>query len=372
MLVSDFPNNYEIVVNPELPGTGKWGVPEVYIPQGFKTKAFGGHLILRVKVGQQWRIWHVQAEENSQIWTTPDPERMLIAGTEGTFYVSVKDPSDAIRIKLHSLSVTPLKERGILLLNDYFRVVALDSSGIRWQTPGLFDDNMTIKAIQGDKIICSGFSLSNIDEEVEVMIDISTGAVLEEGKRRPKKSPLLGWFAKGSKKRKGLVSKLRRQKPHCACCGQEIGNHLPALTFEAPVQWQDDYAGKPGALLDTDFCVINNEAFFIRTVLRIPILDSKESLEWGVWVSLSEENFERYKQVYGTDEELDEEPYFGWFCNEIHIYPKCLGIKTLVHLQGGGQRPVIELDHENPHPLCQEQHNGITLKRAHEIIKTLL
>ncbi len=125
-------------------------------------------------------------------------------------------------------------------------------------------------------------------------------------------------------------------------------------------------------MLDTDFCTINNEVFFIRTVLRIPIIDSKQPFEWGIWVSLSEKNLKRYKKVYGTDKELEEEPYFGWFSNDIKLYPECLGIKTRVHLQGGGLRPLLELDHENPHPLCQEQHNGITLKRAHAIIKTLL
>ena len=125
-------------------------------------------------------------------------------------------------------------------------------------------------------------------------------------------------------------------------------------------------------MLDTDFCIIDNEAYFVRTVLRIPIIDSKEHLEWGVWVSLSEKNFKRYRRVYGKDEELKEKPYFGWLSNQLGDYQDCLEIKTSVHLQGGGMRPLLELDHANAHPLCQEQHNGIALKRAHQIIKESL
>ena len=143
------------------------------------------------------------------------------------------------------------------------------------------------------------------------------------------------------------------------------------MAFAAPGYWQDDFAGRPGYMLDSDFCVINNEAYFARTVLRIPIINSKESFEWGVWVSLSEQSFKRYQKVYGTKAELDEKPYFGWLSNQLQGYPDCLEIKTQVHLQGGSMRPLLELDHANPHPLCQEQHDGISLEKAHQRIKEL-
>jgi hypothetical protein len=240
MLINDFPNNYEIIVNPELPGTGKWGVPEVYIPQGFKPKTLGGHLILRINVDQKWQVWHVDSDENSEVWTAPDPDRILIAGIEGALYVSLKDPSDIIKFKLYSLNVTSVKEHGVLLLNDYFRVMALDSSGIRWQTSELVEDDMTIKAIDGDRVICSGFSLSNIDEEVKIVLDISTGAVLKDTTRPPKKSPLQRFRTRLSLFRRGKSS----PKPDSACevCGfytffsDERGRYLICpVCF-----WEDD------------------------------------------------------------------------------------------------------------------------------------
>lgn len=162
---------------------------------------------------------------------------------------------------------------------------------------------------------------------------------------------------------------LLRPSVKCTYCGRGMKHHLPALAYMAPDYWQEEFKGKAGHSLKSDFCTINNETFFVRTVLRIPIVDSDETLEWGVWVSLSETNFKRYDKVFGTKGELDEEPYFGWLSNQLDGYPDCLEIKTRVHLQGGGRRPLLELDHDNPHLLCQEQHHGITLQRAHEIIE---
>ena len=106
-------------------------------------------------------------------------------------------------------------------------------------------------------------------------------------------------------------------------------------------------------------------------MIEIPVLDNDETFNWGVWVSLRKENFKRYFEVYGTQDELKEKPYFGWLSNEIPIYPKTLNIKTHVHLQGTTLRPKIELDHSNDHPLCQEQHTGISMARVHEIIEAV-
>lgn len=154
----------------------------------------------------------------------------------------------------------------------------------------------------------------------------------------------------------------------CSCCGQAIASELPALAFGSPAYWDESFVNQPGNHLTTDFCQINDEAFFVRCVLRIPIMSSDQVLEWGVWVSVSEANFQKYQKVFGTRKERKEEPYFGWLSNELPGYKNCLSIKTNIHLQGGGMRPLVELDHEDNHSLCQHQHGGITMKQAHQYI----
>ena len=154
----------------------------------------------------------------------------------------------------------------------------------------------------------------------------------------------------------------------CSCCGQTISDELPALAFDAPTYWDESLASQPGNALTTDFCQVHDEAFFVRCVLQIPIKESGQALEWGVWVSLSETNFRQYQKVFGTRKERKEEPYFGWLSNELPGYKNCLSIKTNIHLQGGGMRPLVELDHEDNHLLCQHQHGGITMKQAHQYV----
>jgi hypothetical protein len=205
MLHTNFPHNYEIITNPELPGTGQWSVPEFYVPQDFMPKPNKGHLILKLEVNHKRQVWHVDAGETSEIWTTPDPDRILIDSIEGAIYVSAKDPQDTIKINLYGLRVTPAKEHGLLLLNDYFSLLALDVTGIRWQTPALFFDDMTIMTINDNKVVCSGLSLNSIDEEAKVVLDISTGRVLQNYEPQSSKQPFRGplsWLQRKAKRGK--------------------------------------------------------------------------------------------------------------------------------------------------------------------------
>ncbi len=141
-------------------------------------------------------------------------------------------------------------------------------------------------------------------------------------------------------------------------------------SFNTPAYWEDEFAGKDQDhyFLNEDICFIDGKDFFVRGVIEIPVIDGDQTFGYGVWVSLSKENFKKYVEVFGTKKELKEKPYFGWLSNQLSWYPDTLGIKTHVHLQGNKLRPKIELDHDNAHPLCQEQHNGITMERVHEII----
>ena len=117
------------------------------------------------------------------------------------------------------------------------------------------------------------------------------------------------------------------------------------FAFNAPYYWTDELAEKDpeNNFINTDMCVISGRDFFVRGVIEIPVLDNDETFNWGVWVSLSKENFKRYFEVYGTQDELREKPYFGWLSNEIPIYPKTLNIKTHVRLQGNTLRPKSSL-----------------------------
>ena len=43
-------------------------------------------------------------------------------------------------------------------------------------------------------------------------------------------------------------------------------------------------------MLNNDICTIDGKEHYVRGCLEIRVLDSMESLVWGVWVSVSEDS----------------------------------------------------------------------------------
>lgn len=149
----------------------------------------------------------------------------------------------------------------------------------------------------------------------------------------------------------------------CSAC-DEVHEGAPSFSFNAPIQhsWLTD-AEKTDAHLGTDLCYVGEDRF-IRVCLEVPIFGVEAPFMWGVWVSLSQSNFERYRDTY--DEPVEEDEYFGWFCNRLPFYPDTLNLKTLVHPRSGGIRPRLELE-QTDHPLSIDFHNGLTIAKAQEI-----
>jgi hypothetical protein len=138
---------------------------------------------------------------------------------------------------------------------------------------------------------------------------------------------------------------------------------LPDIGF----RWPDPYFVVPEPERATrvwgtaDACVIDNEDFFIRGVILIPIRDEPLKFGIGVWVSQKRENFETYMKHYDTP---SIGPFFGWLSNRLPFYERdTWALKTMARFQGSGKRPLIDLE-PSDHPLCVDYSSGITLDRA--------
>lgn len=156
----------------------------------------------------------------------------------------------------------------------------------------------------------------------------------------------------------------------CVSCG-EVHEDLPDLSFDRPSYAADipDDEFEKRVKLNEDLCVIDDEYYFIRGVLKIPIPENEQDLGFGVWVSQKKENFETYLDNYDTP---DIGPFFGWLSNEFKFGGEpTLNLKTMAHFQGDGQRPLIELD-ESDHPLSMAQRNGISIDEAWKIVHEYL
>jgi hypothetical protein len=152
----------------------------------------------------------------------------------------------------------------------------------------------------------------------------------------------------------------------CATCGK-VHDDLPDIGHDRPAQWwgvPEEERGKR-IRLTSDTCVIDDQDYFIRGVIDLPIHDYPRELGFGVWVSLKKENFMKYLENWDSDK---IGPFFGWLCTRIAYYHEdTRSLKTMVHFRTGGLRPIIELERTD-HPLAVDQREGISLDKAWDIV----
>jgi hypothetical protein len=73
-----------------------------------------------------------------------------------------------------------------------------------------------------------------------------------------------------------------------------------------------------------DMIVLDGQHFFFRACLEIPIENTDERFLWGLWVSVSKENFGRYLDTF--DEAKPTGRYFSWLGNNLPGYPSVRGL----------------------------------------------
>jgi hypothetical protein len=90
-----------------------------------------------------------------------------------------------------------------------------------------------------------------------------------------------------------------------------------------------------------------------------------------VWASFSEKNFVRATDLWEKSGGETEPPYFGWLSTHLSPYADPVNLKTSVHTEPVGERPLIELE-ATDHPLAIEQSRGITIDRIKQIAELIL
>lgn len=148
----------------------------------------------------------------------------------------------------------------------------------------------------------------------------------------------------------------------------EIGTlayRRPSLFLEIPEE-EIDLRTK----CNEDLCVIDDEKFFIRGVLKLPIRETDNHFAWGVWIQVAQVDFERYLDLWDTENVTDETSMTGHLANEIETYVGSEGLEVHVHLQAEKQRPLFVVDSEQ-HPLGVDQRIGITSERVTQFWQAL-
>ena len=158
----------------------------------------------------------------------------------------------------------------------------------------------------------------------------------------------------------------------CVACG-EIHDGIPAWHFAAPVQAlaipKEDRRNR--VELTEDDCVIDGDQFYLKGLLEIPIQDTSQPFTWGVWVSVSEESYVRFSELFDDPLRESGEWFFGWLCSSVPGYPDTQLLKTNLRVREYPMRPLIELE-PTDHPLAIDQREGINRDRAVGMAQSLL
>jgi hypothetical protein len=165
---------------------------------------------------------------------------------------------------------------------------------------------------------------------------------------------------------------LKQRQWRCSRC-EELHEGLIEFGASVPDHWRGSDELSPNSAVATsenfvseDLCVIDNKDFFVRCILRLPLLRSGgDYYAYGVWSTLSKKNFMTYVEHFDSGT-YDDAGWFGWFATGLPGYPETRGLKCNVIPQPGRQRPLIELQ-ETDHPLYREQRDGIGYDRLLEI-----
>jgi hypothetical protein len=152
----------------------------------------------------------------------------------------------------------------------------------------------------------------------------------------------------------------------CSSCGLEHTG-LP-LSFAA--DYPDRYANldrearELRAIAGSDQCIIDQEEFYIRGCLEIPIIGTSEVFLWGLWARVKETAFDEISDHWESEgREKTIGPYKGRLANALSIYPDTLNQCLEVQIKPVGSRPLFILeDAENL--LAIEQRNGLTPQQA--------
>ena len=93
----------------------------------------------------------------------------------------------------------------------------------------------------------------------------------------------------------------------CSTC-DEIHKGIPSFGTKAPNYYYSIPKNEISerVFLTTDTCVIDNENFFVRGCLEFPVIGYLEKFSFGAWVSLSEENFYRFEELYDKENRENE------------------------------------------------------------------
>jgi hypothetical protein len=157
----------------------------------------------------------------------------------------------------------------------------------------------------------------------------------------------------------------------CSVCGEHHDQRLLDVRLALPhvIHLLDAGARTRRAWLADDFAVLDDERFFVRGLLELPIPRLEDRFAYGSWVEVSMRDFQELMRHWHDDEQFDAVECT--VANELEPYHGTLGLHATLRATAADRLPAIELA-DAPHDLVDAQRHGISVGRSDELAAVVL
>ncbi len=115
------------------------------------------------------------------IFACPRPDDLLAVAGGYAYLIDTLAPEHCLHLPLRPVAhILPAPTAGLILLAGFHTVLALDATGIRWQSARLSWEGITLTHVDADHLHGTGWNLQS-DREVPFTVDLLTGAHLGGG-----------------------------------------------------------------------------------------------------------------------------------------------------------------------------------------------
>jgi hypothetical protein len=158
----------------------------------------------------------------------------------------------------------------------------------------------------------------------------------------------------------------------CDVCGETHAGETRDIRMglPQPIFLLDEDERERRAFVDGDFAALDDDRFFVRALLELPIDGEDGYFGYGTWVEVSREDMERLGELWHDEEAEATGPFPGALANELSPYAFTEGLPVRIRLRDVRRLPLVELDEAN-HELVRAQRRGISGHRAHELAATV-
>jgi hypothetical protein len=110
------------------------------------------------------------------IFACPRPDDLLAVAGGYAYVIDTAAPDHCLHLPLRPVTqILPAPSAGIILLAGFHTVIAIDATGLRWQSDRLSWEGITLTEVRDNHLHGTGWNL-HTDREVPFTIDLATGS----------------------------------------------------------------------------------------------------------------------------------------------------------------------------------------------------